>query len=62
MTDQQFEEFLKETAADYRHPPETPREEIWSRIDAARTKRGGERDLERQARPWGACRHSRASG
>ncbi len=52
MTDQQFEEFLKKTAADYRRPPETPREEIWSHIAAARAKRRGERDLERQARPW----------
>lgn len=52
MTDEQFEEFLQESAADYRRPPDTPREEIWSRIEATRAKRRGERDLARQARPW----------
>jgi hypothetical protein len=52
MTDKQFEEFLQKTAGDYRRPPATPREEMWSRIEATRAKRRGERDLERQARPW----------
>ena len=52
MTDRQFEEYLQKTAADYRPPPATPREEMWSRIAATRAKRRGERELERQARPW----------
>jgi len=52
MTDKQFEEFLQRTVADYRRPPATPREEMWSRIEATRAKRRGERELERQARPW----------
>jgi hypothetical protein len=52
MTDKQFEEFLQKTAAEYRSPPATPREEMWSAIEAARAKRRGERDLERAARPW----------
>lgn len=52
MTDERFSEFLKKVAADYNKPPETPRDEMWARIDSARTKRRGERELERQARPW----------
>ena len=52
MTDERFEEFLKKTAQDYNQPPETPRAEMWARIDAARAKRRGERELERRARPW----------
>lgn len=36
MTDDRFEEFLREEAESYRTPPPTPREEIWARIEAAR--------------------------
>jgi hypothetical protein len=36
VTDDRFEEFLKEAAADYHRPPETPREEIWARVQEAR--------------------------
>lgn len=36
MTDDRFEEFLREEARAYRTPPPTPREEIWDRIEAAR--------------------------
>lgn len=36
MTDDGFEDFLKETARGYNAPPATPREEIWSRIAADR--------------------------
>ena len=39
MTDEKFAEFLQKAAADYRRPPATPREEIWSRIEATRTIR-----------------------
>ncbi len=52
MTEQRFEEFLKKAAQDYNRPSEPPRHEMWARIDAARAKRRGERELERQARPW----------
>ena len=52
MTDEKFEEFLKQEAQDYNVPPETPRAEMWAGIDAARAKRRGERDLERGSRPW----------
>lgn len=36
MTDDRFEEFLKDTARDYNVPPKTPREVMWARIQAAR--------------------------
>jgi hypothetical protein len=34
-----FEDFLKRAAAGYHRPPETPREEMWARIAAARRQR-----------------------
>ncbi len=52
MTDERFEEFLKQAAREYNAPPETPRAEMWARIDEARAKRRGERDLKRGSRPW----------
>ncbi len=52
MTDEKFEEFLKQEAQDYNVPPETPRAEMWAGIDAVRAKRRGERELERRSRPW----------
>lgn len=36
MTDDRFDEFLREAARAYRRPPEPPREQIWARIEAAR--------------------------
>lgn len=36
MTDRRFEEFIKREARRYNEPPPTPREELWSRITAAR--------------------------
>ena len=52
MTDEKFTEFIKKTAQDYNRPPEAPRAEMWARIEAVRAKRRGERELERQTRPW----------
>jgi hypothetical protein len=52
MTEDRFEKFLREVAQDYNEPPEIPREAMWSAIQLARAKRPGERELERQARPW----------
>lgn len=53
MTDDRFEEFLQQEAREYNEPPETPTEAIWAGIEAQRrAKRLGERDLERQTRPW----------
>jgi hypothetical protein len=64
MTDDRFEEFLRDAAHDYQEPPATPREEIWARVEAAR-KTGAPRvrngappaeviDLgaRRRSRPW----------
>src|SRR2546421_5329236 len=39
MTDDRFEERLREAAQDYHRPPATPREELWRRIAAARAAR-----------------------
>ncbi len=36
MTDDRLDERLKQEARAYRDPPETPREEIWARVQAAR--------------------------
>ena len=52
MTDERFEEFVKKAAQKYNAPPETPRAEMWARIEAVRAERRGERELEHQARPW----------
>lgn len=39
MSDDQFENLLREAARDYHRPPETPREELWARIEAERRRR-----------------------
>ena len=36
MTDDRFDEWLRDGAQDYHRPPATPREELWRRITAAR--------------------------
>lgn len=36
MNQERFEEFLREAARSYHSPPETPREEMWARIEAVR--------------------------
>lgn len=36
MIDDRFDEFLEEAAQDYHRPPETPRDQIWASIEAAR--------------------------
>lgn len=38
MTDDGFEDFLRDAARDYRQPPATPREEMWARIAAERVR------------------------
>src|SRR6266568_3517247 len=40
MTEDRFEERLRQAAQDYHRPPATPREELWDRIAAARQRRG----------------------
>lgn len=39
MSDDRFEDQLRETARDYHRPPETPREEMWAAIQAERLRR-----------------------
>ncbi len=39
MTDDKFEEFLDEAAKGYRAPPATPKDQIWTRIQAERANR-----------------------
>lgn len=41
MTDDRFEEFLRESARGYRTPPETPRDAMWAQIESARAGRRG---------------------
>jgi hypothetical protein len=38
MSDEQFDRFLAKAAREYRQPPPTPRDEIWARIQAARSE------------------------
>lgn len=38
MTHDRFDEWLDDAARDYNAPPETPREEIWARLQAARRR------------------------
>jgi hypothetical protein len=38
MNDDRFDEFVQDAARQYNAPGETPREEIWARIEAARTR------------------------
>lgn len=53
MNEDRFEERLRRAAAEVRRPPETPRDEIWARIQAARQERRRRaRDLRRWTR-WG---------
>lgn len=52
MTENRFEERLREAARQVRRPPETPREAIWARIEEARRVRRSP-GLERWWR-WGA--------
>jgi hypothetical protein len=39
MTEDRWERWLQDAAQDYHRPPETPREEVWRRIAAARAAR-----------------------
>ncbi len=50
MTDDRFERLLRDAAQDYHRPPETPREEMWRRIAAARAARRRRRLT--VASPW----------
>jgi hypothetical protein len=39
MLDDRFDDLLRESAGDYNQPPETPREEMWSKIKAERAEK-----------------------
>jgi len=54
MTDDRFEERLREMGRDYHRPPETPREEMWAAIVAGRRRRAEPRvSVLRPAWRWG---------
>src|SRR5207253_10344237 len=53
MTDDRFEQRLRQAAQDYHRPPATPREELWRRIDAARAARRRRIIVLRPVRRWG---------
>src|SRR2546427_850352 len=53
MTDDRFEERLREAAQHYHRPPATPREELWRRIAAARAARQARVIALRPALRWG---------
>jgi hypothetical protein len=39
MSDDRFDDVLREAVRDYHRPPETPREQMWERIEAERQRR-----------------------
>lgn len=47
MNDDQFDELLRKAAEEYNRPADTPREEIWARVQAKRRKVGASTGL-----PW----------
>jgi hypothetical protein len=53
MTDDRFDERLRQAAQDYHRPPATPREELWQRIAAARAARQRHVKVVRSALRWG---------
>jgi hypothetical protein len=59
MSEEPFEEFVRKAAKGYREPPPTPREEIWTKIQAARQQAAREQPqtevislAQRRARRW----------
>src|SRR5437870_9216000 len=53
MTEDRLDERLRQAAQDYNRPPATPREELWSRIAAARAARRRRVTVFRPALRWG---------
>jgi len=53
MTDDRFDERLRQAAQDYNRPPATPREELWRRIEAARAARRRRVIVLRPVLRWG---------
>jgi hypothetical protein len=56
MSDDRFEDFLRDSARSYNAPPATPREAMWTRIDAERRARAARQAArQRRARYWWAA-------
>jgi len=53
MTDDRFDQRLRQAAQDYHRPPATPREELWHRIAAARAARKRRVIVVRATLRWG---------
>src|SRR2546422_8357213 len=53
MSDDRFDERLRQAAQDYHRPPATPREELWHRIAAARAARKRQVIVVRPTLRWG---------
>ena len=52
MSDDRFDQFLKREAPTYNPPPPTPRDELWARIETARSDTGVQRTAPVFRRPW----------
>ena len=50
--DDRMDELLIEAAQDYNRPPETPRDEMWARIEATRWRKSVEQRKQRSTRRW----------
>jgi len=53
MTDDRFDQWLRDRAQDYHRPPAAPREELWRRITAARAARQRRVIMLRRTLRWG---------
>lgn len=53
MTDERFEEFLRDAARGYNAPPQAPKDAMWARIEEARRFRRPRRTGWRQWSAWG---------
>src|SRR5919112_2881761 len=51
MLDDRFDDQLREAAYDYNAPPETPRDQMWEKIVAARTADQADRQADNTVRP-----------
>ena len=54
MSDDRFEDFLRDSARSYNAPPVTPREAMWARINSERRARAARQTARRRARYWWA--------
>ncbi len=52
MTDEQFNEFLRDLSQEYHQPPDVPREAMWTRIESARREARRPASVTSIAPPW----------